>query len=177
MTAPHWLPDIISLGDHGGDWDRYLEAVYACFRKDFREHVPEFRGRPVGVRYHPAYENKDYSFWHLIQEGQIEEDRTPDLRRCERIAWIRAIIENAGDPAIKVWENERWGEGRVLLWMDEEFLVVMGDRRSYWILLTAYTTDRQHRKDKLRREYEAFKKAGPAPLRGRGPNTPSTHGG
>src|SRR5215831_7742072 len=109
MTAPSWLPDIIPLEDYGGDWNRYLEAVYECFRHDFKDRQRQlvFRGRPVGTRYHPAYENKDYSFWHLIQEGQVEEERTPDFRRCERIGWIRAIIENSGDPRVKVWENER----------------------------------------------------------------------
>jgi len=112
---------------------------------------------------------KTILFWHLIQEGQIEEERTPDLRRCERIGWIRAVIENEADPRVKVWENERLKDRgpdrRVILWLDEEFLVVLGDRRTYWLLLTAYTTDRANRIEKLRREYEAYKQAGPATLR------------
>jgi hypothetical protein len=171
MTAPHWLPEIIPFGDYGGDWNRYLEVVYDCFRRDFKERSRQltFRGRPVSTRYHPAYENKDYSFWHLIQEGQVEEERTPDFRRCERIGWIRAVIENAGDPSVRVWENERLKDRgpdrRVILWLEEEFLVVLADRRNYWLLVTAYTTDRANRIEKLRKEYEAYKQAGPATLR------------
>lgn len=181
MTAPHWLPDIIPLEDYGGDWERYLEAVFECFQRDFKDRELRFRGKPVRTSYHPAYENKDYSFWHLMQEGKVEDERTPDLRRCERIGWIRPVIENAGDTQIRVWENERprrrGNERRVLLWLNEEFLVVLGDRHTYWTVVTAYPTDRTRRIDKLRRECEAYEQAGPAPLRGRGPNTPSTHGG
>ncbi len=175
--APSWLPPLILLNEYGGDWSRYLEGVYECFKNDFKARVVTFRGLPIRTRYHPSYQNRDYSFWHLIQEGQLEEERTPDLRRCERIAWIRAVIEHSNDPTVRVWENERFGERRALLWLEEEFLVVLGDRRKYWLLLTAYTTEHQHRRNKLRKEYEAWKKAGPAPLRGRGPNTPSTPGG
>ncbi len=169
MTAPHWLPDIIPFGDYGGDWNRYLEVLYDCFRHDFKDPQLMFRGKRVRTSYHPAYENKDYSFWHLIQEGEIEDERTPDFRRCERIGWIRAIIENSDDPAVRVWENvrarRRGVERRVLLWLNEEVLVVLGDRGTYWSLITAYTTDRAHRIEKLRMEYEAYKDAGPATLR------------
>lgn len=166
--APHWLPDIIKLNDYGGDWDRYLNAVYDCFRQAFKDRNRQltFRGKPVRTNFHPAYENKDATFWHLIQEGKVEDERTPDLRRCERISWVRPIIENCTDEAVKVWENvrprPRGNERRILLWLNEQFLVVLGDRDHYWTLVTAYTTEREHRIRKLREEYEGYKNAGPA---------------
>jgi hypothetical protein len=166
--APHWLPDIIKLNDYGGDWDRYLNAVYDCFSQDFKDRNRQltFRGKPVRTNYYPAYENKDATFWHLIQEGKVEDERTPDLRRCERICWVRPIIENCTDETVKVWENvrprPRGNEVRILLWLDEQFLVVLGDRGHYWTLVTAYTTERDHRIRTLRKEYEAYKNAGPA---------------
>lgn len=36
-------------------------------------------------------DGKEATFWHMIQEGRIEEDRTPDIRRCERIRWPKPI--------------------------------------------------------------------------------------
>ena len=45
----------------------------------------------------------------LVQEGKVEDDRTPDLRRCERIRWPRPIIEHESEDSILVWENERRG--------------------------------------------------------------------
>lgn len=171
MTAPHWLPDVILFSDYGSDWNSYVEALYRTFRSDFKDRNRQltFRGKPIRTSYHPAYDDKDYSFWHLIQEGEVEDERTPDLRRCERIAWIRPIIENAIDPCVNVWENvrarRRGNERRVLLWLNQEYLVVLGDRGSYWSLVTAYMTERANRIDKLRREYETYKNAGPATLR------------
>ena len=35
----------------------------------------------------------------------------------------------------------------------------------YWLLVTAYTTGRANRIEKLRKEYQAYKQAGPATLR------------
>lgn len=166
MTAPHWLPEIMSLDEYGGDWNRYEEALFECFVRDLKWRRVSFRGKPVATSYHPAYENKDHSFWHLTQEGKVEDERTPDLRRCERICWIKPIIENAEDPCVRVWENERDSkrgkERRTLLWFNEEYMVVLGDRGKYWSLITAYPTEETHRIRKLREEFEAYKQAGPA---------------
>ena len=105
--APDWLPPLISLGDYGGDWGAYLEAVYECFKQDFVYGKPVFQGRRLGLKRHPLSHGKEATFWHMIQEGAVEEDRTPDLRRCERIRWPRPTIEHDGDDAVKVWRNRR----------------------------------------------------------------------
>ena len=97
--------------------------------------------------------------------GKVEYPRTPDLRRCERIRWIRAIIEHADDQSVLVWENNRGGNQGILLWLkSQDFLVVLGRRsQGYAMLVTAYPTNREHTRRKLLKEYEqARKKAGPA---------------
>lgn len=175
---PHWLPPLVMLEAYGGDWHAYEAAVYAIFKADFIDAALTFRGMCVGLRRHPMYNNREWAFWHVIQEGPVEENRTPDMRRCERIRWVRAVIDHAHDPAVKVWENVRRGERRFLLWLEsQDFLVVLAWRgRGYAMLVTAYPTDRGHTRRKLRQEYEqARKQAGPAGEAG--PHTPSTHGG
>jgi hypothetical protein len=78
----------------------------------------------------------------------------PDLRRCERIAWPRAIIERADDPVVQVWENRRGAEKRICLWLEqEEYLVVLADRGRYVLPWTAYLVTEHHRKRKLSKEY------------------------
>ena len=47
---------------------------------------------------------KPFTYWHLISEGEVEWDRKPDIRRCERIAWARDILNNAEDKRIKTWD-------------------------------------------------------------------------
>jgi hypothetical protein len=79
---------LVRLEDHGGDWQRYIDAVYAVFYGDFIASQPRFRGRPVVIG-KQIIDGKERTFWHATSEGNIEVQRTPDLRRCERIGWIR----------------------------------------------------------------------------------------
>ncbi|GGI92333.1 hypothetical protein [Legionella impletisoli] len=87
----------------------------------------------------------------------IENERTPDLRRCERIAWPKPIIDNHNNGILKIWKNKRKGETRILLWFEEaEYLVVLSERKSYTLFWTAYPVTRGHSKRKLQKEYESY---------------------
>jgi len=102
-------------------------------------------------------QGKEATFWHMIQKGTIEEDRTPDLRRCERIRWPKPIIEHDADTAIKVWANQRRGEQRICLWLEQEdYLVILADRGKYILPWTAYMVKQPHRQRKLQKEYDIF---------------------
>lgn len=97
------------------------------------------------------------TFWHMIQEGDVEDDRTPDFRRCERIRWPRPVIEHNDDSAIKIWRNQRGNEVRVCLWFAQEnYLVILADRGDYILPWTAYLVEQPHRQRKLQREYEEY---------------------
>ena len=104
---PQWLPNLICLADYGGEWAQYIEAVYSAFRRDLIESQPRLRGRWVRCRRDPLYDGKEAAFWHCIQEGADDEQRIPNLRRCERIGWVRAVIDNADEPAILAWPTRR----------------------------------------------------------------------
>jgi hypothetical protein len=154
---PAWLPALIGLHDYGGDWPRYLEAIYAIFRRDLVEHRPSFEGQRVGIKRLPIDQGKEAGFWHLISEGKIEAGRLPDLRRCERIGWPKPMIETSPSDKIKVWKNTRRGEPRVVIALpDFSYVVVLAVRTGYVLLWTAYCVEEDHRRKKLRREYEAF---------------------
>jgi len=162
-SSLEWLPSLICLSDFGGSWEQYVDFLYRHFERDFINTHPCLRGVRVSFRRHPMDQGKVATFWHLISEGQQESQRLPDLRRCERIRWPRAIIEHAEDPSIKVWENERSGDERICLWLEgREYLVVLSKGNGYRLLLTAYVTEWQHTKRKLQREYEAYVLTGSA---------------
>src|SRR4030067_2263921 len=95
---PDWLPPLVLFEDYEGNWDRYLDALYDYFRKDFLESKPSYRGVQLALKRHPAIKGKQATFWHLISEGSNEANRIPDMRRCERIRWRRPIIENGSEP-------------------------------------------------------------------------------
>jgi len=148
-----WLPGLLPLSDFGGNWPRYQEALYESFRRDFMGDLL-YRGLRVGMKKHPLIEGKEATFWHFISEGSVEADRLPDLRRCERIKWPRAIIENAESPEVLEWDNERRGERRTCLWVQEvDYLVVLAVREAYVLPWTAYLVTQPHQKRRLEKEY------------------------
>lgn len=158
--TPAWLPPLVFFVDYNGDWEKYLDALYGYFKQDFIDSRPLFKGRRLGLKKHPLNKGKEATFWHFIQEGTNEDNRIPDLRRCERIRWPRPVIENVNEPVLKVWENTRKGEKRILLWLEkQEYLVVLAKRNGYLLPWTAYLVTEEHRKRKLRQEYKTFKNA------------------
>jgi hypothetical protein len=157
---PPWLPPKVLLSDFGGDWTSYENALYAIFCKDFKGNTIYFRGQPLGLKRHPLSDGKEATFWHFITEGIVEAQRTPDLRRCERIGWPRPIIEHADDPIVKVWENQRNGERRACLWLESQnYLVILAVRKGYILPWTAYMITQEHQKRKLQKEFETALKS------------------
>lgn len=155
-------PDLLPLAAFGGNWGAYEAELYSIFMSDLAAGGVQFGGLRVGCRRNPETEGKWASFWHLVQEGRVEDDRLPDLRRCERIRWVRWVIENAVEHAeIDIWQNTRGTEVNTLLWYREEYLVVLGQRQDYWLLRTAYCTEGDLRIYKLRKERDAFRRANP----------------
>ncbi|MBB63461.1 MAG: hypothetical protein CMO81_00165 [Waddliaceae bacterium] len=159
--TPDWLPPLILFTDYRGQWNDYIDAVYDAYCKDFMRCRPQFRGETVHSRYHPAHGNKGATFWHLVSEGKVEEERIPDLRRCERIRWPRPIIENSELTDVKVWEGYRPWRGQLqtrvnFSLFNFSYLVVIAKNSRGYDLLTAYWIEQEHRRRKLKREYEDF---------------------
>lgn len=156
-----WLPPLVLLEDSGGEWNRYVEKVYQYFKQDFIDRKPVFRGRRLGLKRHPLSQGKEATFWHMTSEGSDEANRTPDLRRCERIRWQRQIIELADAKGVKVWTSIKNKEHRIHLWLEsEDYLVVLADRGEYLLPWTAYVVNWDHTRRKLQKEYEACRNAG-----------------
>lgn len=162
-NTTNWLPPLILFEDYQGNWKKYLAALYIVYQNDFVNSRPKFQGDTLAVKRHPVVEGKEATFWHLIQEGDVEKDRIPNFRRCERIQWPRPIIEHADESDIKIWENRRQGETRICIWLENrDYLVILAKRNTYTLFWTAYPVTREHTKRKLQKEYDAFKKAGVA---------------
>ena len=161
MTAPpHWLPDLVYLREYGGEWGPYFEAIYKYFVDDFVKSKPKFGKRAVKLKRAPPEGGKEATFWHITHEGEIENQRIPDLRRCERIRWPRPMIEHHNDNAIRCWSNKRSRDKRILLWIyAQDYLVVLADRKKYAVLWAAYYISYEHTRRKLQREYDEYQKS------------------
>ncbi len=158
----NWLPALIEF-NHYGNWEDYLEAIHDQFLRDFASNPPTWPGKRLSLKRHPEYRGKSATFWHLTSEGAIEEERPPDFRRCERIAWPRAIVAQftgqkpkEGD-LIVWWKNKRGSEDRVILALpDFSYVVIIAERTDYVMVWTAYPVERLHRQRKLETEFKEF---------------------
>ncbi len=161
MTAP---PDLIPFD---GDWSSYEDKIYEAFLESFVRPEICFKGTRVSARFKPPTKGKAYCFWHLIstapdQRNRNEEDRIPDIRRCERIRWVAWAIEQAskGAPGFCWWENRRKNERRVVIWTEEnDYAVILAVRSDYYLLLTAYFGIKPHQRRTFQKERDAFKRA------------------
>ena len=155
-ASADWLPDLVLLKDYGGDWSRYVEALFGFFYQDFVASRPVFEGRRVGHKKHPMHKGKEAGFWHLVSGGEIEEDRLPDLRRCERIRWPGPMIKAAATGRVKCWRNRRGTDERIVVATEDfSYVVILADRGEYVLLWTAYYVEKNHRRRKLEKEFKA----------------------
>ncbi|WP_417803365.1 hypothetical protein [Thalassospira lucentensis] len=165
--AYNWLPPLIARNGNEED-QAYLDRLYDVFRRDFIAQKQVFDGLPINIKRHPEYDglfaNKHGTFRHLITEGPNENNRTIAWDRCERIGWMRAILQNSRSDDVCIWKNTRQtnGDAFILALSDFSFKLVLTERhikaenRSFLLLWTAFPVQRQRQRDKLRREYEKY---------------------
>ena len=86
-----------------------------------------------------------------------EKTRIPDLRRCERLPWVKPMVEYPSDSELLCWDYlEGDGSIKTYVWLkDLDFVVIMkkldnGSRR----LITSFHLDSEFKKKDLERKYE-----------------------
>ncbi|MBV6881943.1 hypothetical protein NG800_019095 [Epilithonimonas ginsengisoli] len=158
------FPELIFMDEFGNDFTKYFQEVYEIFEKDFVKSIPSFCGVRVSAQKNPLVDGLYHkTFYHITHEGEIENSRTPDFRRMERIRFPRFIIENCPNSELLVWKNTRGRDTRILIFNEEEkYLVVLTERDGFYLLWTAYVVDKTHTYNKLMKEYNAYKKANTA---------------
>ena len=129
---PKWISPIIELTSFNGDAVKYLDHLFSIFKKDFIDKPCKLDGKVI-------------VFDKRLLNG-----------KPERLPWIKGIIENQHDTVVLSWRNDRDGEKRLLLFLEsEDFLVVLGEKKTVFILITAIYVDNPAQKAKLLKEYKA----------------------
>lgn len=133
------LPPLILFEDYQGIWENYKLELYKVFLDSIVNKLI-FLNLPIRCRYFQPIDNMYRCFWHLISEGALDEnDRFPDMRRCERLGWIAHIINNHADLDVACWENKRGQNSNTVLWLpSENYMIVLSRRKDYYLLVTAY---------------------------------------
>jgi len=153
------LPALMPLQ---GEWADYVDAIYQVYVDQIANADLTFQALPIRCKYVPATHGKHFGFWHVISEGESEEDRLPDLRRCERITWISYLITNIGaDADITWWENKRGSNTHVVIWHEaENFVVILAARNGYYLLKSAYCPESRRAKTFIKERDNYWKQKG-----------------
>lgn len=149
-TWPAWLPDLLDIN---GVPSLVFAHLYSQFRLDFLDLTCYFRGSPIHCDRRKQNED-DYEegFWHLVsRDDYATQTRLHDARRAEKLAWCAAVIANADDECVSVWNYlEGRGQKRTYLWLrDWDYVVILEwkKNRSVYQLVTAFHVDEQKRHD------------------------------
>lgn len=145
-----WLPPTIKLETFSGNWEEYYKSLYNKFVDDFIKNPLYFNNKIVKVRINPKQNDFEHAFIHLtcetMKNGITLNDRIPDMRRCERISWNKAIINNypcSNDckNCNKILYYEEYYKNTIrisLLFYDVRFKVILEKRDNYYLLITGY---------------------------------------
>jgi hypothetical protein len=112
----------------------------------------------MGLKRYPMEQGKEATFWHMTSEGKVEADRTPDIRRCERICWPKPLIEEVPSDELRVWPERRNRENRMAIALpDFSYIMILAERQGsngiYYIPWTAYYVKYHHDRDHYEREW------------------------
>ena len=148
------LPDKVLRREHPDDAS-FVSACYMFFRVDFVDDAPQFRKTRMGLKRLPIRDGKEATFYHMTTTGEDEANRTMDVDRSERIRWPRPIIENETDKVLRVWTERMRGENRIHLWHPvEDYVVVLSERKGYFVPWTAFFINYTNYRNKLERRWK-----------------------
>lgn len=155
------LPDKIYLSDYNGHYESYMDALYTVFERDFVQSRPYFGSHRLGLKYNPEFQGRAYTFYHMTHTGEIENERIPDLRRCECIPWARPTIEKTSELSCRCWIQKRGRYYRVCIWLqtdEDNYFVILDVRKTFILPWTAFVAERSHEIHKKEKEYSKWLK-------------------
>lgn len=161
------LGDIITLSDFDGFFDNYNEHLYNIFISDLFNNKMLYRNKPVSLKSFPKEHDKESSFFHLtckdFSGSHLESDRSLDLRRCERLHWIKPSIETnhlleCKQECFLTYVKEYKGKKRYHLLNEyDRYIIILEERNDFFLLITAFYIDYDNVLEKKLRDYRKYK--------------------
>lgn len=159
LPPPAWLPPLQTLT---GELQQDLATLHGIFSADFTHSRPGFLGMPVEWRQTlvsgTIYED---AFWHIVTRDSPQAGvRVFDRLRAERLPWCAAVLRNATDQAVKVWDFRKTRRiVRTYAWLEHhDYVVVLEKRmiktRPSAFLITAYHVDGTRSRNQLQRTFD-----------------------
>jgi hypothetical protein len=156
-VEPLVFPDLLYLEDYSGNFTDFFNAVYAIFESHFIKSQPNFQGTRVSAQKFPLVDGIHRTFYHITHEGEDEANRTPDMRRMERIRFPKFCVESVPHDELLVWEKKIGRDDRIHIFNEAEgYIVVLTKRKDYLLFWTAFFIEKEHQRKKKIKEYEAY---------------------
>jgi hypothetical protein len=165
VTVHHttWLPDIFDTSPYdltdAPDAERCLDDLHALFRAAFVDSRPTMFTRPVTCSSGPGCgDGRGETFWHLTSKEQQGKGslRERDWDRARLIRWPRPVIEAvAGRTDVRVWGTMGARQERKLKVAVDDFsyVVIMEDRPTEALLISAFHVPFKNYRSDLRKEW------------------------
>lgn len=166
-----WLPEINKCANLA-EYYKYEKELYQIFRQMFFIDKVFFNGLPVRVKISPKYLEYETSFIHLTCKTESKDpkdlnDREPDLRRAERLHWIKIIIEKYPclekcvecEGLLLYEEFYNGNESRVrtkIFFPKEQYIIILERRNAYYELITAFFIERGYNDKNINKYYNKY---------------------
>lgn len=167
------LPELYKLSDFD-NLVSFENEMYSIFIDNLVEDNLFLQRKKVSVKKYPMVFNRYQSFDHIVtKDYQNDGQRQPDIKRLERVHWIKEFIFLANNDfdicqncnlfniecsGFLSWEEPYRNNKRLYIFLEiEKYVVILEERKNYYLLITAFYIyyDNQIRKmkDKAKRAY------------------------
>lgn len=162
-----WLPRKVYIdSSHNKEFD-YILQIRDIFELDFVRNKTYLNGLPVFVN-SGEITCKNDTFWHITSKGtgrhippDYKEERVRCTKRCERIKWCKAVIENSSNEFVNFWEEKNKNKIRVHIHLrlseldanESDYLVVLEKRKTHFLLITTFCLETMRDKEKYKHRY------------------------
>src|SRR5680860_101391 len=142
------LPPLFIFNDYSNL--EYIKVIYSSFKNDFLDNPVYYFGEKIHCDYR-LDDGKVCTFWHIVTNKLVSNNRDLDTARSARIRWPKSIIELFNNDGIKIWEKTKKGKRRIYFCLsDWSYLVIVEKRINknpnnpspyYLVLYTAFPID------------------------------------
>lgn len=135
---------------HSGVLTTLIPLAHGVFRQDLLNSSLTFCNLQLRVRRDlDPNTQMEVVFLHIItREDKAQGIRIPEIPRCERVPWIRPMIDDYSAVGIESWRYlEGSGKIRWYLWAkQEDYMVILEEGRNCYFFVTSFCVDRWNHK-------------------------------
>jgi len=158
------LPKTLSKSDFNNDYNLFLSAAYTVYKKVFIDNNITFKGAPIQTNRAINCDLRYIGFEHVTTKdtgGYHKDYRTYNEKRIERVPWLKHLITGAECSGVcdgyRVFSEIKHNKVQFLIWcVDEDYLIVLEDRNTYYFLITAYCILYDQKREQLEKSYLAY---------------------